>query len=122
MSLRFLTVILICQLCGETATVALALPVPGPVLGMVMLFFGLVVRGAVPAGLASTAGGILQHLSLLFVPAGVGVMLHASLLAEQWLALSVSLFTSTVLTVAVTAWTMKLVVQGDRPRRGHGES
>ena len=76
MIIRYLALILICQLIGETVNVATGIPVPGPVIGMAILFAGLLVRRGLPQGLNDTAGGLLKHLALLFVPAGVGVMLH----------------------------------------------
>jgi holin-like protein len=100
------TILLTCQLVGEVITRFLRLPVPGPVLGMVILFCGLVVRGYVPDDMGATADGLLQNLSLLFVPAGVGVMLHAQLLADNWLTLSVALIGSAVITIAVTGLVM----------------
>jgi putative effector of murein hydrolase LrgA (UPF0299 family) len=107
MSLGFLTILLVCQLAGEVIVAATGLPVPGPVLGMALLFAGLAVHGKVPDGLQATAGGLLQHLSLLFVPAGVGVMVHLPLLADQAGPIAAALVGSTVLTIIVTA----LIVQ-----------
>jgi holin-like protein len=107
MFVHYLALLLTCQLIGEVISLYLRLPIPGPVVGMTLLFVGLLVRRGVPTGLARTAEGLLEHLSLLFVPAGVGVMLHASLLADQWIALSVALLVSTALTIAVTAWIMQ---------------
>ncbi|MDH3279999.1 MAG: CidA/LrgA family protein [Gammaproteobacteria bacterium] len=107
MDIRFLTLLLVCQLIGEVATAWLAWPLPGPVLGMVILFGGLVIRGAVPARLSVVTTSLLRYLSLLFVPAGVGVMLHASLLAREWWPLSVALVGSALCTLIVTAWVMR---------------
>src|SRR5579859_1548707 len=75
-----LALILLCQLIGEVLVRLLHLPVPGPVIGMGLLFAGLVLRGGPPEKLEQTAGGLLSHLSLLFVPAGVGIMLHLDLI------------------------------------------
>lgn len=118
MIIHYLALLLSCQLAGEVIALYLRLPVPGPVVGMLILFTGLLIRRGVPAGLARTAEGLLEHLSLLFVPAGVGVMLHASLLADQWAALSVALVVSTTVTIAVTAWLMKSLAarsQNEKP-------
>lgn len=106
MSLGFVTLLLVCQLIGETLVRLLDLALPGPVIGMVILFFGLVVRGGVPQRLQATAEGFLQHLSLLFVPAGVGVVTHLSLVADQWVPLTTALLVSAIATVAVTATLM----------------
>jgi holin-like protein len=100
-------VLLTCQLAGEVLTRLLHLPVPGPVLGMVILFCALLVRGSVPADLGVVTGELLQNLSLLFVPAGVGVMLHAGLLAQNWLAISIALLVSAAITIAVTGLLMR---------------
>ena len=105
--LESLAVLLLCQLIGELTVVSLQIPVPGPVVGMAILFFGLMLRGNIPEDLARTANGILGQLSLLFVPAGVGVMTHLTLLGKQWLPLSISLLVSTVLTIAVTGLMMQ---------------
>ena len=104
--LTYLTLIFCCQLAGELAVTGLGLPLPGPVVGMALLFTGLLVRGAIPADLAKTADALLGNLSHCFVPAGVGVMLHAGLIGEDWLPISVALVASTLLAIAVTAQLM----------------
>ncbi|PWW03870.1 putative effector of murein hydrolase LrgA (UPF0299 family) [Hoeflea marina] len=104
--LASLTLILGCQLAGELFSQVLALPIPGPVIGMVILFAMLMIRGQVPAPLQATADGLLSHLSLLFVPAGVGVMVHLHLMAENWWPITAALIGSTLATIAVTALVM----------------
>ena len=104
--LNAITLLLLFQLIGETIARLGGLPLPGPVIGMALLFLTLTLRGNLPDSLRITAGGLLQHLSLLFVPAGVGVVLYLSLIADQWAAISVSLLVSTVVTIAVSALVM----------------
>ena len=104
--LNYLTFIFVCQLAGEFLTRSLVLPLPGPVLGMVILFAFLVIKGHVPEKLAAVGDGLLSHLSLLFVPAGVGVMLHFRLLQDNLLPVGVALVLSTILTIIVTALIM----------------
>jgi putative effector of murein hydrolase LrgA (UPF0299 family) len=101
--LAYLTLIFCCQLAGELAVTALGLPVPGPVVGMALLFVGLLIRGAIPKDLATVGDALISNLSLLFVPAGVGVMLHAGLLGRDWAPISAALVISAVLTIVVTA-------------------
>lgn len=113
--LESLTVLLICQLGGEVLVRLIGWPIPGPVLGMALLFAALVVRGNLPASLESAAGGLLRHLSLLFVPAGAGVMLHGALLAREWLPISVALVASTIITIVVTGLVMKLLTPRPAP-------
>ena len=100
--LAALTLLLLFQLAGEVIVQFFALPVPGPVVGMALLFVTLVIRGGVPDDLRNTANNLLQHLSLLFVPAGAGVMVHLARLGDEWLAIVVALIASTSITLAVT--------------------
>ncbi|TXI76854.1 MAG: CidA/LrgA family protein [Dechloromonas sp.] len=113
--LSALTQLLLFQLAGELIARGLELPVPGPVLGMVLLFAMLVLRGGVDGELQHTAQSLLQHLSLLFVPAGAGIMLHLHRVADEWLPLTLSLLVSTFVTLAVTALVMRLFAP--RPER-----
>ena len=106
-----LTILLVFQLVGEAMSHGFGLPIPGPVIGFALLFLSLVARKGFPEDLRATATGLLQHLSLLFVPAGVGVMAHLSRLREEWLPISVALVVSTVLTIACTALTMRWLLR-----------
>ncbi|GEN22172.1 murein hydrolase transporter LrgA [Halomonas cupida] len=102
-----MSILLACQFAGELLVRAFDLPIPGPVIGMVILLVGLLVRGKVPSSLRTTGEGLLRYLTLLFVPAGVGLMLHGRLIADDWLAIGMTLLLSTALTLAVTAWVMQ---------------
>jgi holin-like protein len=98
-----LTTLLLCQLTGEILVRALHLPVPGPVIGMVLLFAALVLRGReAPAPLGATADALLGNLGLLFVPAGVGVVLYLPLLARDWAPISLAVVAGTLLAIAAT--------------------
>ena len=114
--LGFFIILLVCQLAGKVLVIATGLPLPGPVVGMAVLFAGLVLRGGIPKGLDQMADTLLSHLSLLFVPAGVGVMLHARLIGAELLPIAGSVIISTMVTIVVTAWTMQLL-----GRRGTGK-
>lgn len=103
-----LTLLLVCQLLGEIVIRALGLPVPGPVLGMFFLFLFLLLRDGPSTELRTTAQALLQHLSLLFVPAGTGVVLYLRLIQGEWLAISVALCVSTLLAMLVSAAVMRL--------------
>lgn len=107
-----LTVILLCQLAGEVAARALGWPLPGPVLGMLLLLVVLSLRHRIAPRtpelgrtLDSTGKGLLAHLSLLFIPAGVGVVQHLDVLADHGVGLAVALVLSTFATLIVTVLT-----------------
>ena len=102
-----LTQLLIFQLIGEVVARGLDLPIPGPVIGMALLFAVLSMRGGPDEILQTTSQTLLSHLSLLFVPAGVGIVVHLSRVADEWLALLAALVVSTFVSMAVTALVMK---------------
>lgn len=106
-----LTILLLFQLIGEVVVRWSGAPAPGPVVGMVLLFLLLRWRKTLPDALRATAETLLTHLSLLFVPAGVGVMQYGGLLAREWLAVAIALVLSTLITLAVTALVMKAVLR-----------
>jgi holin-like protein len=108
--------ILLCQLAGEFLCRFFALPMPGPVVGMGLLFIFLLARGgrgqnAVPKALGGVADQLLGHLSLLFVPATVGLMRYFDVLGANALMLVVSILVSTAVAMAVTAVTFRLLTR-----------
>ncbi len=97
-----LTILLFAQLLGESIVRALAVPIPGPVLGGALLAVLLAWRG-IPPALHETSQGLLRNLALLFVPAGAGIIRQWGVLTDYWLALTAALLISTAATIAVTA-------------------
>lgn len=112
-----ITLLLVFQLAGEVISRSLGLPIPGPVIGMALLFLGLAMRGGPSTNLRNTAQGLLQHLSLLFVPAGTGVMLHFQRMSDEWLPLLASLLVSTAVTIGVTAVVLRALIHRTRTRQ-----
>lgn len=112
--LKALTLLLLFQLAGEVLSRLLDLPVPGPVVGMALMFLLLLARGGPDSDLRETSNTLLSHLSLLFVPAGTGVLLHIQRVAEEWLALSVALVGSTLIGIAVTALVLNAMIRRGR--------
>jgi holin-like protein len=106
-----ITLLLLCQLAGETVVRLLDLPVPGPVLGLALLLATMALRRELPPNLESAAGGLLRHLSLLFVPAGVGVLQHLPRIGAEWLAIAAALLVSSVATIVVTAVVMRGMIR-----------
>ncbi len=108
--LNAIILILACQLAGEVVVLLLDLPFPGPVLGMLLLFTGLLVHGGVPEPVKRTSDTLLRYLALLFVPAGVGLMVHFSLVARDWLPILAGLVISTGLALAVTMLLLRWLI------------
>ena len=109
-----LSLILLCQLAGEVIVRGLGLRMPGPVVGLLFLLLSLLARDRFVAlargplqqdGVENASRGLLAHLSLLFVPAGVGVVQKLDLVAEHGIAVAVVLAISVVVTLLVTVAT-----------------
>ena len=100
------------QLLGEVIARALRLPIPGPVLGMALLMPALAWQ-PVRQSVEGVARFLLEHLSLLFVPVGVGVVTHLDILEAYGLRLALVLVLSTWIGLAVTALLLRALL----PRR-----
>lgn len=111
--LRGIAALLFFQLLGESLVFVTKLPVPGPVVGLVLLFAALQFargrgRETIPS-VEAAAGALLGNLGLFFVPAGVGVVALWGVVQSEGVAIAIVLVTSAVLTLAVTVWTFVAV-------------
>ncbi|MBX9932478.1 MAG: CidA/LrgA family protein [Methylobacterium sp.] len=128
-----LTLILVAQLLGEALAHGLGLPVPGPLIGMALVLLFLILRDRAPGGaervlprplvdgsLEATGKGLLAHLSLLFVPAGAGIVGRLDILAAHGFAIAAIVAISTILTLSATAITFvavaRVLERGKDPR------
>lgn len=109
--LSALATLLVFQCLGEGVAYLMNIPVPGPVVGTLLLLGFVSLRPQSVSALEPTALEILKHLSLLFVPAGVGIMVSASSLAGDLVAVVASIAVSTTLTMAVTAVVMRAMLR-----------
>ena len=112
--IQTLAIILGFQLVGEIASRALALPLPGPVVGLVLLVLALVLRPSLAGQIRAVTQGLLAHLSLFFVPAGVGIVAHLDLLRAHGIGLAAALAGSTVLAIAAGALAFTWVARWTR--------
>jgi putative effector of murein hydrolase LrgA (UPF0299 family) len=115
--LAALTLLLVCQLAGESLSRLLQLPVPGPVLGMILMLATLILRKRTLALIEPTADTLLANLILMYVPACVGLMAHLGTLEAEWLPIAVAVIGSTLLTLVVTV----LVFRWLSPRQARAE-
>lgn len=110
--------ILLCSFLGEALKVLLQLPIPGSVLGMLLLFLALQLNIIKLDDVKEVGGFLLGNLSILFVPAGVGIMTHFSAIEKIWPILIVlSLFITAISMgiVGVVVQKIKERFEGDCP-------
>lgn len=115
--LQGLAVLLLCQSAGEALSrllkLGLNLPLPGPVLGMLALA-ALVCWAPLRRPVGTAADAVLAHLSLLFVPVGVGVMVHGAVIAQYGSRMLLALVLSTGLGLVVCAVVLRALLPADR--------
>jgi holin-like protein len=122
-----LSLILLCQLAGEALVRGTGVPMPGPVIGLMLLLlllllrdrFAVLARGPLQGGgVESTSHGLLANLSLLFVPAGVGVVQKIDLIVDHGVAFLGVLVVSVLITLLVTVTTFivasRLTTRGEK--------
>lgn len=103
--------LLVLQWVGEVLVQALGLPLPGALVGALLLLVGLLLLGRLPKALEQTSGALLQNLMLLFIPIVAGVMLHFERIASEWLPFLASGIAGAVLTLLVTAAVFRWLLQ-----------
>ncbi|WOX04097.1 CidA/LrgA family protein [Microbulbifer pacificus] len=111
------------DLAGRGLTATFALPIPGSVLGMLLLLLALMLLGRVPSGLAIVSEQILRLLVLIFLPASVGIYFVRDLTSGDWLALVAAMVIGTLISFALTAMMLQrlLIGSGKRRRGEHSE-
>jgi len=115
-ALKGLAWLLVCQSAGEALARLAQLKLPGPVIGMLLLLVALR-WPRVRAPVEAAAEVLLSHLSLLFVPVGVGVVTHLGLISQYGLRMLVAIALSTWIGMAVTALVLRALLRRASPDR-----
>ena len=110
--------LLVLQWVGEVLVQALGLPLPGALVGALLLLVGLLLLGRLPKALEQTSGALPQNLMLLFIPIVAGVMLHFERIASEWLPFLASGIGGAVLTLLVTAAVFRWMLQRSGQKTG----
>ena len=119
-ALQGLAWLLLCQSAGEAIARLGHLRLPGPVLGAALLMLLLLQWPRVRSAVGTAAELLLTHLSLLFVPVGVGVMTHLGLLSAYGGPILLAITLSTWIGLAVTAWVLRALLPAAAPEPGAG--
>jgi putative effector of murein hydrolase LrgA (UPF0299 family) len=106
-----LLLIVLFDVAGELAARFLRVPLPGPVIGMLLLLGALVLWRPLAARIARGGELLLRHMALFFVPAGVGVVTQLQVLRQEWVPVCVALIGSTLLGMISAAWAFSLAAR-----------
>ena len=111
MLLRGISWLVLFQLLGTGLSVWLLPMLPGPIIGMLLLFVFLVLRGGVPAPVSEAGTALLRYLPLLLVPPAVGVMAYAEAIAADFWALAATLVFSLLIAMLFAGWLMQKLIE-----------
>lgn len=101
--LRELLIILVFYFAGQILTKLLNLPIPGNIVGMILLLFLLCTNVVKLEMVDTVANFLLDHLAFFFIPAGVGLLTSLVVIKNSFIRLLIVCFISTIITIAVTA-------------------
>jgi len=111
MLLRGLTWLVLFQLLGTALNVLFVPMLPGPIIGMLLLFGFLLVRGEVGQPISEAAAGLLRYLPLLLIPPAVGIIVYAEQIAADFWALAGALGLSLLISVVFAGWLMQKLIE-----------
>jgi len=111
MILKGLTWLVLLQLLGSVVNLLLLPALPGPIIGMVLLFGLLLVRRGIPESLEKTAALLLQYLPLLLIVPAAGIMTSSDALLGDLPAIAAGLVLSLVITVPFCGWLMQVLIR-----------
>lgn len=117
MLLRGLTWLVLFQLLGTALNALFLTLLPGPIIGMLLLFVFLLLRGEVGEPITEAASGLLRYLPLLLVPPAVGIMLHVETIGRDVWAIAAALLGSLLVGIPLTGWLMQALIRRSRPER-----
>ncbi len=106
-----LVTLLLFTVLGNLISELLNLPVPGAVIGLILLMLYLQIRGDTSEQLEKVSQFCIRYLSVLFIPASVGIFFMTDLLASQWLPISLALLIATPVSLILTALAMQYLLK-----------
>ncbi|WP_257294837.1 CidA/LrgA family protein [Endozoicomonas sp. YOMI1] len=102
---------------GDLLSDVLSLPVPGSVMGLILLVIYLQLSGGVSESLDKVSQFCIRYLAVLFIPGCVGIFFLSDLLLQQWLPITLAMLVATpvslVLTAVLLQWLLKRFAGGE---------
>ena len=105
--IRALSILILLQWGGEVLAKGMRLPLPGSLVGMLLLLAWLMTRGRLSQGMQQTSQALLQNLMLLFIPFITGIIAQAKQVSAQWLPFLAACVLGAVVSLIATAWTLR---------------
>ena len=112
--LQGVIILLLFQLLGEAIVALTGTPVPGPVIGMLLLWLALHIKNGPSLGLGTTSHTLIQHLSLLLLPAGVGLFFLPAEISQEWSAIVGGVLIGSMVSLLFSSWLIQRLITGDK--------
>ncbi len=116
--LREAIIILGIYLVSEFLSKFFSLPIPGNILGMLILLLLLCTKIVKIEQIETISNFFLDHLSFFFIPAGVGLLASVDIIKDIWLKLILVCFITTIIIIASTGLTVQFVTKKIKKRKG----
>lgn len=113
----FKQLLIIFAVCFVGECAAQFLPLPSGIVGLLLLFILLLTKAIRPSQIDIAGDFVLRNMAIFFLPSTVGIMQYFSVLAENWLPFAVIVVVSLIVTFAVTALTVTLLIKALSGRR-----
>ena len=114
-------ILLVFYFLGEFISYVGMLPIPGSVIGMLLLLTFLIVRQGAPHSVLKISSVLLKNLSLLFIPVCTGMVFYVDMLASQWWVLLVSIIVSSAIAIVAIVWVMRACLSLQRSKMLSGK-
>ena len=115
--LKSLFIIFFYQLLGEAIQKIFEINIPGPVIGLILLLLSFIIFSKkfthskkIIKEISVTSNQIINYLSLLFVPIGVGVVMHIDYLGDNLFKIFSIIIIGTLATLVFTAFVMEKII------------
>ncbi|AKX55148.1 murein hydrolase transporter LrgA [Thiopseudomonas alkaliphila] len=117
MLLRGLSMLILFQLLGTAINVLFLPMLPGPILGFVLMFVYLLLRGGVSENINLASSSLLKYLPLLLTPPAVGIMAHTDAVMADFWAVFGSLVISVLVSVVVIGLLMQFLIRRQQQKQ-----
>lgn len=107
--LKQLCIVLVLLSLGEILNLRFNIPIPGTILGMVIVLFLMMIRVIKLKTIEHISSILLDNLALFFVPANVGIIVLYDQIKTVWVRLIIVLILSTIIVMAVTGLTVQFL-------------
>lgn len=104
-------IILVYSFVGDIIHTTFNLPIPGSIIGLVLLFISLKTKILKLESIERAGNWLKSNMALLFVPITVGIMPYFNVIQKNWVEVTLIMVISTIITYLVTAFIAEYILK-----------